>query len=132
MQGPQNNLDIQSQTHRKVCAIKMKEIEVRFVDNELREKYEKLKLGSGDDIELYNRINKVIQVLKRNPEAGIRIQKRLIPKVYIQKHGIDNLWKYDIGKRWRLFYTITQNEVRIISIILEWLKHKDYERRFGY
>ncbi len=33
---------------------------------------------------------------------------------------------------WRLLYTIETNEIRIVSIILEWMNHKDYEKRFNY
>lgn len=29
-------------------------------------------------------------------------------------------------------YTVKEDPVEIISIILEWLDHKNYERRFGY
>lgn len=33
---------------------------------------------------------------------------------------------------WRLIYTISGNKIEIVSIILEWMDHKSYERRFGY
>jgi hypothetical protein len=32
----------------------------------------------------------------------------------------------------RLIYSITGDEISIVSIILEWFDHKDYERRFSY
>ena len=52
---------------------------------------------------------------------------------YVQKYGINNLWKYDLPRGWRLLYTVTaDNEVELISAILEWFDHKDYERKFGY
>jgi len=110
----------------------MKEIEVRFADIKLREAYLKLEEGSGEEKEIYNKINKAIQILEKNPEAGIRIPSRLIPKTYLQKYFINNLWKYNLSKSWRLLYTITQTEIRIVSIILEWMNHKNYERRFNY
>lgn len=110
----------------------MKNIEVRFADLKLREAYLKLKQGSGEEIEIYNRINKTIQILEKNPEAGIKIPKRLIPKEYVAKYSVNNLWKYNLGKKWRLIYTLAQNEVRIVSIILEWMNHKNYERKFKY
>ena len=55
-----------------------------------------------------------------------------MPKIYIQKYGVNNIWKYNLPNAWRLIYTIAGNEVMIVSIILEWLSHKDYGRRFEY
>lgn len=71
--------------------------------------------------------------LKQNAFSGIQIPKRLFPKEYVQKYGMINLWKYDLPRGWRLLYAVTaDNEVDLISAILEWFDHKDYERRFGY
>ncbi|MDY6931179.1 MAG: hypothetical protein SVJ22_04610, partial [Halobacteriota archaeon] len=64
--------------------------------------------------------------------CGIQIPKKLIPKTYIDKYEIDNLWKYDLPKGWRLIYSVATEGVCIISIILEWMDHKNYERRFNY
>lgn len=55
-----------------------------------------------------------------------------IPKSYIDKYNIDNLWKYDLPKGWRLIYSVANGEVLIVSIIIEWMKHKEYERKFNY
>lgn len=56
-----------------------------------------------------------------------------MPKEYKEKFGqINNLWKYNLPEGWRLIYTIKRNEVIVLSIIFEWLKHKDYEKRFRY
>jgi len=36
-------------------------------------------------------------------------------------------------KGWRLLYTISpEDEVQLISAILDWFNHKDYERKFKY
>ncbi|MFW5846991.1 MAG: hypothetical protein ACOCUU_02405 [Nanoarchaeota archaeon] len=32
----------------------------------------------------------------------------------------------------RLLYSLTGSRVEIITLILEWMSHKDYDRRFGY
>jgi hypothetical protein len=50
----------------------------------------------------------------------------------LKKYKIDNLWKYDLPKAWRLLYSVARDEIIIISIILEWLPHKEYEKRFKY
>ena len=73
---------------------------------------------------------RTINDLKKNACSGIQVPKRLIPKEYIQKFGINNLWKYDLPNAWRLLYTVTaENEVELISAILEWFNHKDYEKK---
>jgi len=50
----------------------------------------------------------------------------------LKKYNVDNLWKYDLPKGWRLLYSVRRNEIIVISIILEWLSHKEYERRLRY
>ena len=57
---------------------------------------------------------------------------RLIPKIYIKKYEITNLWKYDLPRGWRIIYSIANEDIEIISLILEWIDHKEYERRFKY
>lgn len=102
---------------------------VVFINNELEESYNSLK--EGDFVK--KAITRAIQDLKENAFSGIQLPKRLIPKKYVHKYGINNLWKYDLPKGWRLLYTITaDNEVELISAILEWFDHKEYERRFKY
>jgi len=104
----------------------------RFADDRLKLTFEKLKDSKTEDKMLYTWINRAIDDLEENAFCGIQISKKLIPKVYIQKYGIDNLWKYDFPKGWRLLYAVAKDEVIVVSIILEWMDHKNYERRFGY
>jgi Txe/YoeB family toxin of Txe-Axe toxin-antitoxin module len=107
----------------------IKASKVVFIDDELEESYNQLR----DDDFLKKAINKAVKELKQNAFSGVQVPKRLIPKEYIRKYRINNLWKYDLPKGWRLMYTITaDNEVELITAILEWLSHKDYERRFRY
>lgn len=106
--------------------------EIKFAEEKLKESLEKLKESKTEDKKLYEWINRALDDLEENAFCGIQVAKRLIPKVYIEKYGIDNLWKYDMPKGWRLIYSVANNEVNVLSIILEWMDHKDYERRFGY
>ena len=105
---------------------------IKYANENLKETLNKLKDSKTEDKKLYEWINRALDDLEENAFCGIQIQKRLIPKVYIEKYGIDNLWKYDLPKGWRLIYSVANNEVTVISIILEWMDHKDYERRFKY
>ncbi|MFH1711050.1 MAG: hypothetical protein ABH840_01945 [Nanoarchaeota archaeon] len=98
--------------------------------NEIIEK-EFLELEESNEIKKY--IQRALEDLEQNAFSGIQIPKRVIPKIYIQKYNITNLWKYDLPDGWRLVYSITTpNKIEIISIILEWFNHHDYERRFNY
>ena len=105
---------------------------ITFADDKLKKAFEKLKDGKTEDTKLYEFLVRAFKDIEENAFCGIRIQKRLIPKIYIDKYGIDNLWKYDLPKGWRLIYSVANGEVCVLSIILEWMDHKDYERRLGY
>ena len=74
----------------------------------------------------------IIDVISENAFCGIQIPTKLIPKGYINKYRIDNLWKYNISKSWRLLYSVARDEGVIIAIILDWFPHKEYEKRFNY
>jgi hypothetical protein len=109
-----------------------KTIEVRFADARLKEAFCELKDGKGEEKEVYKLVDKAIAKLMQNPFIGERVEKHLIPRCYIQKYGIGNLRKYNLNKSWRLIYTIIGEDLLIISVILEWMNHKQYERRFNY
>ncbi len=104
---------------------------VRFINNNLKEEFNRL-LKRGDTRELYEAINKAIGELEQNAFSGIQIPKRLIPKGYIQNYDISNLWKYNLSSGWRLIYTIKRDQIIVVSLILEWLDHPNYERKFKY
>jgi len=64
--------------------------------------------------------------------CGVQVPKKLIPKDYHKKHGpLKNLWKYNLTRSWRLMYTVARDG-DISAVIIEWLDHTDYDRRFGY
>ena len=109
-----------------------KSINVTFSDKKIEDEFESLKKGKFEDKELHKFIDRAITDLKKNSMCGTKIEKRLWPKEYKQKYYITNLWKYDLPNAWRLIYTIQTTDVMILSVILEWFDHKEYERRFKY
>ncbi len=109
----------------------MKPVQVMFAEKKLAKLFEKLKNGKQEDKILYNNIEKAIQHLK-NKHEGIKIQKQLWPKLYIKEYYITNLYKYDLANGWRLIYTIQEDDILILNVILEWFDHKEYERKFKY
>ena len=106
--------------------------EIKFADEKIKKSFEDLKESKTEDKKLYEWINRALDDLEENAFCGIQIPKKLIPKIYIEKYGIDNLWKYDFPRDWRLIYSVANNEVCVLSLILEWVDHKNYERRFNY
>ncbi len=102
------------------------EAEIVFANEKLLSSFHRLE---KKDKQLYEHIENALLKIKKHAFSGIQIRKRLIPKTYI---NVDNLWKYNLPNGWRLVYTIKKNEVLVMAIILEWMKHKEYDRRFGY
>lgn len=106
-----------------------KKSEVVFSNDKLEKEF--YKMDPSD--ELKKHIIRAIVDIQENAFVGVSIPKKLIPKEYAIKYNPKNLWKYDLPGGWRILYTITTpSKVEILSVILEWLDHKDYERRFGY
>ena len=107
--------------------------EIKFADEKLQKNFERLKNSKTEDQQLYKWIYRAFEDLEKNVFCGIQIPKKLIPKKYIREYGsLPNLWKYNLPDAWRLVYTVKNNKVEILSIILEWMTHKEYERRFKY
>jgi len=108
-----------------------KAAKIKFLDDSLRNSFYKLSKGDDSERELFRFINQAFDNIEINGFCGIQMSKRLIPKEY-KKLDIKNLWKYDLPNGWRLLYSITNSEIQIISLILEWLSHKEYERKLKY
>lgn len=106
-----------------------KRSEVVFADDKLEKEFNKL--DNNEEVKRF--IIRAIKSIQENAFCGIQIPKRLIPQEYTKKYGINNLWKYDLPDGWRLLYSITTpNKVEIISVIIEWFDHKNYERKLKY
>ncbi|MFH1895329.1 MAG: type II toxin-antitoxin system RelE/ParE family toxin [archaeon] len=105
---------------------------VAFADLSLQKAFLGLQEGKHEDKQLAKFLQRAIDDLKKNPFCGIRIPSKLWPKEYVMKYGIDNLRKYNLPDSWRLIYTIRGNKLEIISVLIEWFNHKNYERKFKY
>lgn len=104
-------------------------VKVVFADQKVKDAYNSVK--QSDPI-LFKFLDRATDDIKQNPKCGIDIPKRQIPKIYVQKYRINNLWKYDLPNGWRLVYSITGDSIEIIAILLEWFSHKEYSKRFKY
>jgi hypothetical protein len=77
-------------------------------------------------------LRKAIDDFKENAFCGERIKKELIPKEYTKNYGIDNLLWYPLPNAYRLVYSIFTNERLLFAMIVEYMNHKEYEKRFHY
>lgn len=74
-------------------------------------------------------INSMADVLLENKFAGDLIKKSQIPKVYVEKYGIFNLYRYSLPEGYRSCYTILEDKC---PHILDLLSHPEYDKVFGY
>jgi hypothetical protein len=103
---------------------------VIFADENVKAAWKKLEI---EDPELYKHLIRAKEDIMKNAFCGIQLSRDLMPKDWIQKYKIKNLWKYNLPNAWRLLYSITPvSKVEIISVFLEWMNHKNYERKFNY
>lgn len=105
---------------------------VLVVNEQLKKDFYALENGKIDEKELFVFINRAMDDLKENPFCGIRVPSDRWPKEYVKKYKISCLYKYNLPNAWRLIYTINGSEIEVVAILLEWMSHKEYERRFGY
>lgn len=110
----------------------MKQIAIAFITKKLKDDLELLKEGKSEDKQIYFNVLKALEAIKQKPDCGIKVPRYLWPKLYIKLYEITNLWKYNLPKGWRFMYTIENDDDKILCIILEWLSHPDYEKRFKY
>ena len=100
--------------------------------NELVGKELKKGIKKSEHQTLLKSINRALELLRNNPFIGIQIPKKLIPKKYMQKFDVTNLWKFNLSNYWRMIYTVTSEGIKIIVLILDIMDHKTYNKLFGY
>jgi len=103
-------------------------VEVIFT-KEAESIFQKIKITNPT---LLKSINQKIEILKQKPHFGQPIAKRKIPKEYLTKYSAKNIFRIELSGYWRLLYTITNEELLIIALVLDILDHKEYNKTFGY
>ncbi len=107
----------------------MKPDKVVFIDESLENAFNSLTENDPTKRALI----KAIKDIKEDCYCGRNVKKKLIPKKLIEKHGINNLWIYNLPSAWRLLYSLTNSgEIEVIAVVLDWMNHKDYERLFKF
>jgi len=102
---------------------------LKYADEKIKKNLEKLKQKEPN---FYEHISKALKNIQEDPVCGIKILQKLIPKEWIKKFKINNLYKYNLPNGWRLFYSLIGNEIKVIAIILRFMNHKEYKRIFHY
>ena len=78
-------------------------------------------------------IDRGIEALKENMFTGEMIRKSQIPKHYVSKFGVNNLFRLKLDRERRCCYTIAADREGLEVVVLEvFPDHKSYDRRFGY
>lgn len=86
-----------------------------------------------DDNRLKKELNASFGLLREDCTRGDNIPKNLIPGFYVQKYGINNLWRYELNDGARMVYTIRPEDSGLVVYILEaFPTHREYDKRFGY
>jgi len=75
---------------------------VKFFDEKIKKAFEELKNSKNEEKQLYEFLIRGFNDIEQNAFCGIQIPKRLIPKEYVQKYNVHNLWKYNLPNAWRL------------------------------
>ena len=78
-------------------------------------------------------IEEMESVLKENMFAGENIRKMQIPPWYIDRYGVNNLYRYEHSEGHRSCYTLTNVEgIGVCPLIIDLMSHTEYNRRFRY
>ena len=118
---------------KEVKIILAEKLEKEYIElNKIVSKEKKESIDSSFHQTLLRAINKNKDLLKINPFYGDPLKKKLIPRQLMQKYDIDNLWRIELPGYWRMLYSLTGNEVRIICFVLEICNHERYNKLFGY
>ena len=107
--------------------------EVRIILKEqARESFFELKKRTDKEAQsLLRSIERIINILKQNPQYGEPIRKELIPNSF-KKTGIQNLYRAELSNFWRMLYTIEGNKIEIFCFVLSIMDHPTYNKLFGY
>lgn len=113
----------------------MKSVEV-VLSPEAQEVFEYLNENSNNKIErtILQAIKQKAELIKINRSYGDPISKKLIPKEYVKRYGVNNLFRVELPNFWRMLYTLKTEEgqIEIVAFVLDICSHKKYNKLFGY
>ena len=108
-----------------------KEVRV-FLRGQAKESFIELKKREDKESQpLIRSIERVINILKENPQFGDPIRKELIPDEF-KKQGIKNLYRAELSNFWRMLYTLEGTKIEVFAFVLSIIDHTIYNKMFGY
>jgi len=103
-----------------------------FLKGQAKEAFIELKKAQDKQSQmLVKAIERILDILKENPQFGDPVKKEIIPKK-MRDYGIKNLYRVELPDFWRMLYTIEGNKVEILVFILTIQNHKEYDKLLGY
>jgi hypothetical protein len=81
---------------------------------------------------LIRAIDQKIEFLKINPYYGNPISKKLIPIEYKKKYDVKNLYRIELPQFWRMLYTLINDEIEIVALVIDITDRRNYDKKFGY
>lgn len=109
---------------------KIQSSEIRWESPKIKKAFYRLE---KTDPVLFKQIGNALNEIEKNAFCSILLPKKLIPEKWQHYSAV---WKYDLPRGWRLFYTVapldSPGKIIVLSIILDWMSHKEYERLFKY
>jgi hypothetical protein len=108
-----------------------KEVRV-FLKGQAQESFLELKKRKDrESIQIIKSVERIIEILKYNPQYGDPIKKELIPREF-KDEGIKNVYRAELSNYWRMLYTIEGSRIDILVFILTISDHPEYDQLLGY
>ena len=107
--------------------------EIRILlKGQAKQAYLELKQRTDKDAKtLLKSIERIFEIIKKNPQFGDPLKKEIIPESF-KNQGITNLYRVELSNFWRMLYTLEGNRVEILIFILSIVDHPTYDKLFGY
>jgi len=105
------------------------ECKIKFISEDLKKAFEELKERYP---KLHKELERAFLSICNDAFFGRRVKKELIPKKLIKDYDINNLYIYNLSEGWRLIYSLVNENLEVIAVVLDWMDHKDYERLFRF
>jgi len=112
----------------------MKQVRV-VLSPEAREVYNYLNANTISKKErmILKSVHQKVDLIKMNPHYGDPVAKNLIPREYLIKFEVTNLFRVELPNFWRMLYTLTNSgDIEIVAFILDIIDHDVYNKKFGY
>lgn len=89
-------------------------------------------IDNSEETMLWNGVQRAFDLIENNPFYGRNARKGEIPKYYVKKYDVGNLFIVNLPLFWRMIYSLESDKVEIIAFVLDIFNHNTYNKRFGF